>query len=148
MGKWTKEKTWSATILIVFIMIGKTKKNSDKSAGTSKDKSKTVPQVSDLQFETFVVHSAKYQTLLTQKFKNRKKWQPNNEKHILSFIPGTILKVSVKDGEKVQKDKPLLILEAMKMENTIFSPFTGVVKKVFIKEGDRIPKGQLLLEFE
>jgi len=54
----------------------------------------------------------------------------------------------VKDGEKVQKDQPLLILEAMKMENTIFAPFTGVVKKVFIKEGDRTPKGQLLLEFE
>lgn len=129
-------------------MIGKIKKNSDKSAGTSKDESKTAPKVSDLQFETFVVHSAKYQTLLTKKFKNRKKWQPNNEKHIVSFIPGTILKIYVKDGEKVQKDKPLLILEAMKMENTIFAPFTGVVKKVFIKEGDRTPKGQLLLEFE
>jgi len=66
-------------------MIGKIKKKSDKSTGTSKDESKTAPKVSDLQFETFVVHSAKYQTLLTQKFKNRKKWQPNNENHIVSL---------------------------------------------------------------
>lgn len=112
------------------------------------EKSKKVVEETTPQFETFIVHSAKYQTLLTKKYKNRKKWEPKNEKHVLSFIPGTILKVLVKDNEKVQKDQPLLILEAMKMENTMFAPEAVTIKKIHINEGDKIPKGKLLIEFE
>ena len=119
-----------------------------KVAGTVKAGPKKEGKASDEhQFETFVVHSAKYQTLLTKKYKNRKKWEPKNEKLIVSFIPGTILKIFVKDKEKVQKDQPLLMLEAMKMENTMFSPFSGTIKKVYAKVGDRVPKGFLIIEF-
>ncbi|MBN2486696.1 MAG: acetyl-CoA carboxylase biotin carboxyl carrier protein subunit [Bacteroidales bacterium] len=101
-----------------------------------------------MQFETFVILSAKYQTLLTTKYKNRKKWEPVNEKHVLSFIPGTILKVFVSDKEKVKKEQPLLVLEAMKMENTMFAPFDGTIKKVYVSTGDKVPKGTLMIEFE
>jgi biotin carboxyl carrier protein len=121
-------------------MTEKAKKTENKSVATSEN---AAPQ-----FETFVIHSVKYETLLTKKFKNRKKWEPKNEKHVISFIPGTILKILVKDKEKVQKDQPILVLEAMKMENTIFAPSAITIKKVYVKEGDRVPKGQLLIEFE
>jgi biotin carboxyl carrier protein len=117
-------------------------KSIDKSkiAGDSKE--------SAPKYETLVIHGVEYLTLLTKKYINRKKWAPKNEKHILSYIPGTILKVLVKDGEKVEKDQPLIVLEAMKMENTIFAPHTGVLKKVNIKNNDKVPKGLIMIEYK
>jgi biotin carboxyl carrier protein len=125
-------------------MSEKTKKTEIKSTGTEK----TTSETSGLHYETFVVNGASYLTLLTKKYKNRKKWEPKNEKLVVSFIPGTILKVLVKEKEKVQKDQPLILLEAMKMENTMFAPFAATVKKIHIKTGDKVSKGFLLLEFE
>ncbi len=100
------------------------------------------------EFKTIVVHSAEYKTLLTKKYLNRKPWQKVNEKHEVSFIPGTILQLFVKVGQKVKKDQPLLMLEAMKMENTIFALHDCKVAKIHVKLGDRIPKGFLMLEYE
>ncbi len=101
-----------------------------------------------LSYKTLIVHGTKYRTLYTKKYESRNKWQQKNDKHILSFIPGTVLELFVKNGEKVQENQPLLVLEAMKMENTIFAPFSGTVKAVNIKLGDRVPKDTLMIEFE
>ncbi len=98
--------------------------------------------------KTLIVHGTKYKTLFTNKYENRKKWYKPNEKHILSFIPGTINEVFIRNGEKVKKGQPLLVMEAMKMENTIFSPHDGTIKLVQVKEHDKVPKGVLMIEFE
>lgn len=63
-------------------------------------------------------------------------------------MPGLILEVKVKEGQEVDEDEPLLILEAMKMENIISSPRTGVIKKISVKKGEAVEKQHLLLEFE
>ncbi|MBN1118312.1 MAG: acetyl-CoA carboxylase biotin carboxyl carrier protein subunit [Bacteroidales bacterium] len=110
---------------------------------TSVDSEKTTAK-----YQTLIVHGTKFRTLFNKKYENRKKWSKPNENHILSFIPGTILKVMVKEGQKVSKDTPLLILEAMKMENTLFAPISGKVKKVNVKANDKVPKGTLLIELE
>lgn len=99
-------------------------------------------------FHTIVVQGTEYKTLVNKKYLNRKKWEQVNEKHILSYIPGTITELFVKDGDTVKKNQPLLILEAMKMENTIFAPFDGKLKKVNVEAGNRVPKGELMIEFE
>jgi len=101
-----------------------------------------------LEYKTLVVHSAKYKTLYTEKYTNRKKWVKASDRHETSFIPGTILNLYVKEGDVIKKGQPLLILEAMKMENTIYAPFDGKIKQINVKEGDRIPKGVLMLEYE
>lgn len=98
--------------------------------------------------KTLIVHGTKYRTTYTKKYEKRKKWEKVNEKHILSFIPGTIKKVFIKKGEKVKRDQALLILEAMKMENTIFAPFNGKIKSVQVKKEDKVSKGELMIEFE
>jgi biotin carboxyl carrier protein len=98
--------------------------------------------------KTLIVHGTKYKTLFTNKYENRKKWEKPNDKLIVSFIPGTINEVFVRNGESVRKDQPLLVLEAMKMENTIFAPANGKVKLVQVKPQDRVPKGFLMIEFE
>ncbi|WP_028290957.1 acetyl-CoA carboxylase biotin carboxyl carrier protein subunit [Olleya sp. ITB9] len=63
-------------------------------------------------------------------------------------MPGLILDIMVKAGDQVTVDTPLLILEAMKMENSIVSPRDGVIKSVSGTKGNTVDKGELLIEFE
>ncbi|TRW26760.1 acetyl-CoA carboxylase biotin carboxyl carrier protein subunit [Flavobacterium zepuense] len=63
-------------------------------------------------------------------------------------IPGLILEINVTVGQEVKENDPLLILEAMKMENTFNSPRAGVIKSIAVTKGAAVDKGQLLIEFE
>ncbi|MFP4059511.1 MAG: acetyl-CoA carboxylase biotin carboxyl carrier protein subunit [Bacteroidota bacterium] len=90
------------------------------------------------------IGGTKYRTILTKKYENRKKWINPDKNEVYSFIPGTVLKVNVKEGDKVKENDDLLLLEAMKMENIIKSHQEGVVKKVNIAAGDKISKGHLM----
>ncbi|MCH8276058.1 MAG: acetyl-CoA carboxylase biotin carboxyl carrier protein subunit, partial [Bacteroidetes bacterium] len=63
-------------------------------------------------------------------------------------MPGLVLKVWAKTGMHVSKDDPLLVLEAMKMENEIRSPGAGIVSIVHVKSGEVVLKGSLLVELD
>ncbi|NCT18518.1 MAG: acetyl-CoA carboxylase biotin carboxyl carrier protein subunit [Flavobacteriaceae bacterium CG_4_8_14_3_um_filter_34_10] len=63
-------------------------------------------------------------------------------------MPGLILDVLVKAGDEVKEGDYLLVLEAMKMENTITAPRNGIVKTVSVEKGKTVNKDQLLLEME
>jgi biotin carboxyl carrier protein len=106
---------------------------------------KTEPKI---KYKTLVVQGTKYRTLFTKKYLQRKKWGKPDEKHLFAYIPGTINEIFVKEGDPIKKEDKLLILEAMKMKNTIFSPIDGIVKSIHVKSGDIVPKGFLMLEFE
>ena len=60
-------------------------------------------------------------------------------------MPGTIVKVLVNMGDKVEVGQPLIILEAMKMENKINASATGTVTSIRVSEGQTVDTGQLLL---
>lgn len=62
-------------------------------------------------------------------------------------MPGLLLDIHVEIDQEVKEDDPLLILEAMKMENVILSPRDGVIKSIAATKGDAVDKGQLLIEF-
>jgi biotin carboxyl carrier protein len=62
-------------------------------------------------------------------------------------MPGLVLDILVTDGQSVEKDTPLIILEAMKMENVIKSPAPGVIKKVTAIKGTAVEKNTVLIEF-
>lgn len=66
------------------------------------------------------------------------------ETPVLAPIPGTIIRYLVKEGDKVQAGTPIVILEAMKMENEILSPVTGKVKSINFKSGDKVSSGAIL----
>lgn len=75
----------------------------------------------------------------------------NGAKNIDSIaapMPGLILDILVEEGQEVNEDDQLVVLEAMKMENIITSPRKGVVKQVAVKQGDTVDKKQLLIAFE
>ena len=63
-------------------------------------------------------------------------------------MPGLLLDIQVEVGQEVAEDDPLLILEAMKMENVITSPRSGTIKSIKVNKGDAVDKNQLLIEFE
>jgi glutaconyl-CoA/methylmalonyl-CoA decarboxylase subunit gamma len=67
---------------------------------------------------------------------------------IVAPLPGNIMQVMVKDGDTVKKDDPLLIYEAMKMENKLLSEKDGVVKKTHVSPGDSVLQDDLLMELE
>jgi biotin carboxyl carrier protein len=62
-------------------------------------------------------------------------------------MPGLIIDLKVKDGDQVKAGDPLLILEAMKMENIIKSPGDATVKSVKVRMGEGVEKNQVLIEF-
>ncbi|WP_121664926.1 pyruvate carboxylase [Metabacillus litoralis] len=70
----------------------------------------------------------------------------SNGDHIGATMPGTVIKVLVEKGEKVNKGDHLIITEAMKMETTVQAPFTGVVKDIHVSNGEGIQSGDLLIE--
>jgi acetyl-CoA/propionyl-CoA carboxylase, biotin carboxylase, biotin carboxyl carrier protein len=63
-------------------------------------------------------------------------------------MPGTVVRVSVAAGEKVEARRPLVVLEAMKMETPLTAPYDATVKAVHVEEGDRVVGGALLVELE
>jgi len=96
----------------------------------------------------FDIDGTLYQTELTKKFENRKMWKKPDPKQIKSFIPGTIVEIFVKEGQKVKAGEGLMILEAMKMKNRIEMPFDGIIKKIHVTEGVKVPNRLLMLEIE
>ncbi len=63
-------------------------------------------------------------------------------------LPGKIIDLRVKAGDKVSKGQPLLVLEAMKMEHTLAAPADGTVKSVRYAVGEQVVEGAELVEFE
>lgn len=63
-------------------------------------------------------------------------------------LAGNILNVLVEPGAKVQEDDELLVIEALKMENFVYSPCGGTVKEIRVKKGDKVDEDAVLLVIE
>lgn len=63
-------------------------------------------------------------------------------------MPGKVIEIFVKPGDKVKYNKPLLIMEAMKMENEMRAAADCVVKEICVKQGDSVESGAILIRFE
>lgn len=73
---------------------------------------------------------------------------PSNPLEVGASIPGTILKVLVKDGDEVKKGQSLVVIEAMKMETNIVAANDGTIETVFVKEGQQVKTGELLIKIK
>jgi len=62
-------------------------------------------------------------------------------------MPGLVINILVSEGEEVAKDAPLIILEAMKMENVLKAPAPGIVDKIKVNARDAVEKNQVLITF-
>lgn len=78
----------------------------------------------------------------------RRKADTDNPKHIAATMPGTIVSVEVKPGDKVTAGQLVLVTESMKMETAIKAPRAGIVKETYVTATDQVESGDLLLEIE
>ena len=63
-------------------------------------------------------------------------------------MPGTVIKVLAAPGDRVEQRQTLLVIEAMKMETPLVSPYAATVRAIHVAEGDRVAGGALLVELE
>jgi len=64
---------------------------------------------------------------------------------VLAPLAGKVLDILVEVGAKVDEDDELLVIEALKMENTVFAPSGGTVKEIKVKKGDSVDDGAVLM---
>jgi biotin carboxyl carrier protein len=102
----------------------------------------------EIKYDSFELDDFHYDTFLTHTFKNRVAYQAANPKKITAFIPGKIKKVHVRRNSRVKEGDILVVLEAMKMNNNIFSPVKATIKEVYVTQGLSVAKGALLVEFK
>ncbi|HBI15735.1 MAG TPA: acetyl/propionyl-CoA carboxylase subunit alpha [Desulfobulbaceae bacterium] len=67
--------------------------------------------------------------------------------YLLAPMPGLLVKLAVEEGQEVKYGDDLAVIEAMKMENVLFSPRDGVVARIVARIGDRLTVNQIILEF-
>lgn len=67
---------------------------------------------------------------------------------ILSPLAGNVWKINVKEGDQVEEDDEIIILEAMKMETPIYAPADGTLKSLNVKEGDSVEEDDVLAVLE
>jgi pyruvate carboxylase subunit B len=80
--------------------------------------------------------------------KSSRRPKASKEGHVTSSMPGTIVDVVAKVGAKVKAGDPVLIIEAMKMENEVPAPIAGTIKAVNVAKGDSVNPDEALVEIE
>lgn len=102
---------------------------------------------------TVRVNGNKYQLDVKDKFDELLKslgfdnLNANKVNEIKAPMPGLVLDIRVNEGDTIKKGEPVLVLEAMKMENIIKSPVDGIIKKINVKKGQAVEKNQVLVQF-
>ncbi len=71
-----------------------------------------------------------------------------SQQQVVAPMPGALTEIFVSAGQQVKKGERLLVVEAMKMQHTLYSPLDGVIKEVFFKPGDLVEEGTQLLVLE
>jgi acetyl-CoA carboxylase biotin carboxyl carrier protein len=63
-------------------------------------------------------------------------------------LAGNIWEVLVKEGDAVEEDDEILVIEALKMENLVYAPSAGTIRDIKVKKGDKVEEDDLLLTIE
>lgn len=72
----------------------------------------------------------------------------NNPLEVGANIPGNIIKVLVKEGEKVEANQPIAVIEAMKMETNILAAAAGTVERIYVSEGQQVKAGEMVAKLK
>ncbi len=111
-------------------------------------KTKNTSNNNSENYISFNIGGDVYETFSNKKYRNRKGYQPVEFDKVRAFMPGTVKKIYVNEGDKVKEGAKLLVLEAMKMNNVLFSPSDGYVKKINAKSDTMVPKDHVLVELD
>ncbi len=78
----------------------------------------------------------------------RPKAEPNNPHHVGAPMPGKVVKILLKPGDRVKKGDTVAVVEAMKVETAVMAPRKGKVKEILVTRGDAVESGDLLVVLE
>ncbi len=70
------------------------------------------------------------------------------DKELKAGMPGKVIEIFAKEGDIIKANKPLLIMEAMKMENEMRATADVKIKEICVKQGDSVESGQVLIKFD
>ena len=112
--------------------------------GSAKNPLALVVQHNGTKLETMVVSPRMAEMHKLMPFKA----PPDMSQFVLSPMPGLLVDVAVKPGQKVQAGERVAVIEAMKMENVLFATADGVVAKVLAGQGESLVVDQPIVEFE
>ncbi len=104
--------------------------------------------MSTSNYDLLEIDGLKYKTHFTEKFANRKQWVKPDPGAVVTYIPGSILELYVKEGQEVKAGDLLCLLEAMKMHNKILAPISGTITKIHVNKGDKLHKDALMFEIK
>ncbi|CAO3621708.1 unnamed protein product [Cunninghamella blakesleeana] len=96
------------------------------------------------KFNVTVLNEQQY---LLSKYMKTKSKELQSE-WIQSPMPGRIISISIKEGDQVKSGEPLIVVEAMKMQNILRSTRSGIIKKIYVYPGNNVKSGQVLIEFQ
>lgn len=74
--------------------------------------------------------------------------KPSKPGDVSTPMPGRVVKILVSEGNQVSEGDPLIVIEAMKMENRVTAPIAGTVKAVLVKEGETVNSDETLIQLE
>jgi len=97
------------------------------------------------KYVSFQVGDTIYKTTTNKMHRKRKAYSAPDKYKLRAFIPGTILDIAFKIGDKVKEGDIIMYLEAMKMKNIIKAPFDGEIKKIYVEEGTVVARDELLV---
>ncbi|HNQ69485.1 MAG TPA: acetyl-CoA carboxylase biotin carboxyl carrier protein subunit [Bacteroidales bacterium] len=95
-----------------------------------------------------IVRKPKVQAVKNEPVQPKSQTSSASIKSVLSPLPGLILDVKVKEGDKLAKGAIVLVMEAMKMENNIATEFEGVVSSIKVKNGQSVLQNEVLIEIQ
>jgi glutaconyl-CoA/methylmalonyl-CoA decarboxylase subunit gamma len=100
------------------------------------------------KIQHLVIDDTGYETEIPEGYIRKIKKEPAGEKAIRAIIPGVISEVKVRKGQMIKEGHVVVILEAMKMMNSIEAETGGKVAEILVSAGDRVAKGQLILRID
>jgi pyruvate carboxylase subunit B len=74
--------------------------------------------------------------------------KPSQPGDVTTPMPGRVVKILVEEGDQVSSGDPLIVIEAMKMENRVPAPIDGTIKAILIKEGEDANSDETLIQME
>lgn len=100
------------------------------------------------KMQYLIIDDTGYETEIPEGYIRKIKKESAGEKAIRAIIPGVISDVKVRKGQMIKAGHVVVILEAMKMQNSIESETDGRVAEILVSTGDRVAKGQLIIKIE
>lgn len=103
---------------------------------------------------SFLLDGYYFKSVVRTRLQEKAKRLLNNKEYdthhdiIKAPMPGLVLKIKKKEGEKIEIGEAVVILEAMKMENEIRSPASGIVKEILVNEGSSVEKDDVIIKIE